>query len=130
MDKSELSEEEYKERKAAAVEMRNKKNFSNRFVLITNIFLIIGILAIIFILMLPVFAIFSHLDLTSTAIAMLFEVCKMVVFIGSLFLGFWIFRKVVNAIIRKNHLEDRLTEDVKKHYLKKTKEEREMELRR
>ena len=130
MDKSELTEEEYNERKNAAVERRNKKNFSNRFVLITNIFLIIGILAIIFILMLPVFAIFSHLDLTSTAIAMLFEVCKMVVFIGSLFLGFWIFRKVVNIIIRKNHLEDKLTEDVKKHYLKKTKEEREMELRR
>ena len=130
MDKSELSDEEYKERKEALVANRNKKNFSNKFILLTNLFLIVEILVIIFVLMIPVFAIFSHLDLTSTGTAMLFEVCKMVVFIGSLFLGFWIFRKVVNAIIRKNHLEDRLTEDVKKHYLKKTKEEKEMELRR
>ena len=61
---------------------------------------------------------------------MVFEVLKMVAFIGGLFLGFLVFRKVINLFIRKKHLEDKLTENVKSHYLKKTKEEREMELRR
>lgn len=130
MDKSELTEEEYKERKNAAVEKRNKKSFSNKFILLTNLFLIVETIVVIFVLMIPLFAIFSHLDLSSTGIVMLFEVFKMFAFIGGLFLGFWIFRKVVNVIIRKNHLEDKLTDDVKNHYLKKTKEEKEMELRR
>lgn len=130
MDKSELSEEEYKKRKQAAVDTRNKKSFSNKFILITNIFLIIETLAVIFILMIPVFAVFSHLNLASTGIALLFEVFKMFAFIGGLFLGFWIFRKLVNVIIKKHHLEDKLTDDVKKHYMKKTKEQKEMELKR
>ena len=130
MEKGDLTDEEYKQRKLEAVKARNKKRYSDIFVLVSNICLIIGTLIIICVLMIPVIIIASHLNPASTGHALLVEVLKMVAFIGGLFLGFFIFRKIINAIIRKNHLEDKLTESVKSHYLKKTKEEREMELRR
>ena len=133
MDKSELSEEEYARRKADAIAYRNKKRYSDIFVLCASIFLVLETMVILLALMVPIFAIFSYVIPRfgdTTGVLMLFEVLKMVAFVGGLLLGFFIFRKVINYVIRKKHLEDKLTENVKSHYLKKTKKEREMELRR
>lgn len=133
MEKDDLSEEEYKARKEAVIAAQKKRNFSNIFVLCASIFLIVETMIILGILMVPLFAIFSHLIPrfnNSTAIGMAFAVTQMVFFVGGLILGFIIFRKVVNYIIRHNHLEEKLTDNVLSHYLKKTKEEKEMELRR
>ena len=133
MDKSELTDEEYKKRKADSIAFRNKKRYSDIFVLCASIFLIFETMLILLVLMIPLFALFSYLIPRlgdSTGVLMIFEVLKMVAFIGGLILGFMIFRKVTNFVIRKKHLEDKLTENVKSHYMKKTKEEREMELRR
>ena len=133
MEKDDLSEEEYKARKEAVIAAQKKRNFSNIFVLCASIFLIVETMIILGILMIPLFAIFSHLIPrfnNSTAIGMAFAVTQMVFFVGGLILGFMVFRKVMNYIIRHNHLEEKLTENVLSHYLKKTKEEKEMELRR
>ena len=133
MEKGDLSEEEYNRRKQEVIAAQKKKNFSNIFVLCASLFLIIETMIILGILMVPLFAIFSHLIPrfnNSTAIGMAFAVTQMVFFVGGLILGFMLFRFVMNYIIRHYHLEDKLTESVKSHYLKKTKEEKEMELRR
>ena len=133
MEKEDLSEEEYKARKEAVIAAQKKRNFSNIFVLCASIFLILETMIILGILMIPLFAIFSHLIPrfnNSTAIGMAFAVSQMVFFVGGLILGFMVFRKVVNYIIRHYKLQDRLTENVLSHYLKKTKEEKAMELRR
>ena len=133
MDKSELTDEEYEKRKAESIANRNKKRYSDIFVLCASLFLIAETMVILLALMLPLFILFSYLIPRfggTTGVLMIFEVVKMVGFVGGLILGFMIFRKVINWFIRKNHLEDKLTENVKSHYLKKTKEEREMELRR
>lgn len=134
MDDSELTKEEYEEKKRRSIEIQKKKRFSNIFVLCASLFLIVETLIILCALMIPLFAIFSHIiphfEDNATMIGMVFAVAQMVFFVGGLFLGFLIFRNVVNLVIRKNHWEDRLTDDVKSHYLKKTKEEKEMELKR
>ena len=133
MDKSELSEEEYQERKKLLVEKQRKQNFSNIFVLCASIFLVVETMVILGLLMIPLFALFSRLIPAfnnSTAIGMVFAIVQMVLFVGGVFLGFFIFRKVINWVIKKYKLEDRLTDNVKSHYIKKTKEEKELELRR
>ena len=133
MEKEDLSEEEYNRRKAEVISSQKKRNFSNIFVLCASLFLIVETMIILGILMIPLFAIFSHLIPrfnNSTAIGMGFAVSQMVFFVVGLILGFIIFRKVMNYIIRHYHLEDKLTQNVLSHYLKKTKEEKEMELRR
>ena len=133
MDKSELTDEEYAKRKADSIAFRNKKRYSDIFVLCASIFLILETMLILLVFMIPLFALFSYLIPRfgdSTGVLMVFEVLKMIAFIGGLILGFLIFRKVTNFVIRNKHLEDKLTENVKSHYMKKTIEEREMELRR
>ena len=133
MDKSELSEEEYNKRKQEVIARQKKQSFSNAFVLGASVFLIIETMIILVLLMIPLFAVFSHLIPkfnNSTSIGMVFAILQMVFFVGGIILGFMLFRKVINWVIRKYKLEDRLTDSVKAHYIKKSKAEKEMELKR
>ena len=57
-------------------------------------------------------------------------ICMVVVFFGGLFLGFFIYKKLVTLVIKKFKLEDKLLDDVIIHYKKESKEQRESRLKR
>ncbi|MCR4580546.1 MAG: hypothetical protein K5681_09405 [Treponema sp.] len=126
-----LDEEAKAKRKKEQVEYRNKKRTSNIFMLAATAFEILETLLLIILMFLIVAVIlFKCFDPESQGVQIAFQVSTVVIFIGGMILGFLIYKKAVQWAIKKFHLEDILLDDVKRHYIKPTKDEMEEELKR
>ena len=66
----------------------------------------------------------------SPTIQIIFQISTIVIFIGSLVLGFLLYKKLIRWVIVKFNLKEKLMDDVIIHYIKPSKDEMEAELRR
>ena len=128
---SDLDEKVKEQRKKDAVDYRTKKKNSNLFLFCGSIFEVVETILIIMVL----FIIFSFLmfrvfNATGDIGQKIFSIMTIVIFVGGLVLGFIVYKKVLGWVIEKFNLEDKLSKEVLDHYKKRTKEEKEAELRK
>lgn len=125
-------EEAEKEReKQAKIEYRKKKQFSAIFMTVACIVEIIETLIVMLLLLVGVAFLFTKvIHVEGKIYDTIMTICMVVVFFGGLFLGFFIYKKLVTLVIKKFKLEDKLLDDVIIHYKKESKEQRESRLKR
>ena len=125
-------EKEEKEReKQAKIEYRKKKQFSAIFMTVACIVEIIETLIVMLLLLVGVAFLFTKvIHVEGKIYDTIMTICMVVVFFGGLFLGFFIYKKLVTLVIKKFKLEDKLLDDVIIHYKKESKEQRESRLKR
>lgn len=119
-------------RRKEQIEFRNKKRTSNIFMFFATILEIVITLAVIAALFI-IFALllFKVFKLQDSQIGMtIFEVGSLVVFIGGMVLGFMVYKRIIQLVIEKKHLEDKLSNEVLFHYKKQTAEEKNAELKK
>jgi len=131
MSFEELDEKVKEQRKKDAVEYRNKKRFSNLFLFCGSLFEIVETLFIIIFLFITVsFFMFRVFGATGPVGQSVFSVLTIVIFVGGLFLGFFVYKRTLGWVIEKFKLEDKLNKEILDHYKKKTKEEKEEEMKK
>ena len=124
-------EESKAKRKKEQVEFRNKKRTSNLFMFFATIFEIVETLLLIVLLYIGLVLIISRLFAPDSQVAgTIFQIGTIVIFFGGMVLGFIIYKKAVVFAIKKMKLEDKLSEEVLSHYIKKSEEELKQELKR
>lgn len=124
-------EESKAKRKKEQVEFRNKKRTSNLFMFFATIFEIVETLLLILLLYIGLVLIISKLFAPDSQVAgTIFQIGTIVIFFGGMVLGFIIYKKAVVFAIKKMKLEDKLSEEVLSHYIKKSEEELKQELKR
>lgn len=126
----ELDEAEKARRKNEEIAYRNKKRTSRMLVFFGSIFEVIETLFIIIVLFIGFAILFQKLFGESQTAAKFFSVFTIIIFFGGLFLGFIIYRKLMQIVINKFNLRDKLTDEVLKQYDKKTREQMEEEMKR
>ena len=126
MDMPDWEEEEKARRKKEIVEYRTKKTRSTIFMLCASVFEIAETLILMLgLFLLMSFILFRLCDESQQAVQIAFQILSIVVFIGSMILGFIIYKLTIRAIINKFNLKDKLTDDVVSHYIKPEKNETE-----
>lgn len=131
MDMQDLDEEERARRKKEMVEYRTKKTRSTVFMLCASVFEIVETIVIMLALFLLMsFIVFRVGDPNSRTVQIVFEVLSILIFIGSMVAGFFIYKFAVRAVITKFNLKDKLMNDVIEHYIKPEKDETEEALKR
>lgn len=124
-------EESKAKRKKEQIEFRNKKRTSNLFMFFATIFEIIETLLLIILLYVGLVVLISKLFAPDSQVAgTIFQIGTIVIFIGGMILGFIIYKKVVVFAIKKMKLEDKLSEEVLSHYIRKTDDEIKEELKK
>lgn len=124
-------EESKAKRKKEQVEFRNKKRTSNLFMFFATIFEIVETVLLILLLYIGLVLIISKLFAPDSQVAgTIFQIGTIVIFFGGMVLGFIIYKKAVVFAIKKMKLEDKLSEEVLSHYIKKSEEELKQELKR
>lgn len=122
MDYQELDEEERLRRKADVIKRRTMNKNSRLFMVGMSIFEIIVTLAIIIVLFLLLAVIvFRLFKATGPAAQIVFEVLSIIIFIGGMVLGFFIYKAFAKWVIKKFNLYEKINKDVLEHY--KSKEE-------
>lgn len=87
-----------------------------------SIFEIIVTLAIIIVLFLALaFVMFRLFKATGPAAQIVFEVLSIIIFIGGMVLGFFVYKAFAKWVIKKYNLYEKINKDVLEHY--KSKEE-------
>lgn len=122
MDYTELDKEEQERRKKDQVEFRTRKRNSRLFLFLGCTFEIIETFIIVLVLFVLSVAILSRV-LPQEIAGKVISIFSIIAFFGGLFIGFLIYRTTVRFVIKKFHLEDKLTEEVIKQYSKVSKEE-------
>ncbi len=122
MDMNDTDKEERLQRQKVELERRKKTRNSRLFLFFGSIFEIVETLAVILLL----FVFFSFLilrvfKLPESAAQTIFQFSTIVSFIGGLFLGFIIYKRVARFVIEKFNLTDKLTNEVLGHYAKRDK---------
>lgn len=131
MDTPDYDEEERLRRKKEAVEYRTKKTRSTIFMLCASVFEIVETLILMLALfILTAFILFRVCDPNQHYVQVLFEVLSIVIFLGSMIGGFFIYKAVIRWVIKKFNLIEKLSDDVVSHYVKPTQNETEEKLRR
>ncbi len=126
-----LDEEAKARRRKEQIEYRNKKRFSNIFMIVATLFNIVETFAIIIaLLVLGIFILTKTCNPETSAFSNILGVLVIVLSFGGLFLGFIVYKKVTGWFIKKFNLEDKLLDSIKIHYQKKTEEEKEAELKK
>lgn len=124
-------EESKAKRKKEQIEFRNKKRTSSIFMFFATIFEIIETLLLIILLYIGLVLLTGKIFAPdSQAAGTFFQIGTVVIFIGGMILGFLIYKKVVVFAIKKMKLEDKLSDDVLNHYIKKTDDEIKEELKK
>lgn len=124
-------EESKAKRKKEQIEFRNKKRTSSIFMFFATIFEIIETLLLIILAYIALVFIISRVFPADSKVAgTIFQIGTVVIFIGGMILGFLIYKKVVVFAIKKMKLEDKLSDDVLNHYIKKTDDEIKEELKK
>jgi amino acid transporter len=128
---SDLDEKVKEQRKKDAVDYRTKKKNSNLFLFCGSIFEVVETILIIMVLFIVFsFLMFRVFNATGDIGQKIFSIMTIVIFVGGLVLGFIVYKKVLGWVIEKFNLEDKLSKEVLDHYKKRTKEEKEAELRK
>lgn len=131
MSQPDLDENEKKRRKEQIVAWREKRRVSTVFMLVASLFEIIETLLIIVGLFLISSVFFLKiLDSQKPAVQLAYEISIVVVFVAGIVIGFLVYKKVIGWVIQKFGWKDKLSDDVIMHYVKKSKEETESELKR
>lgn len=126
-----LDEEARARRRKEQIEYRNKKRFSNIFMIGATLFNIVETFVIIIaLLVLGIFILTKTCNPETAAFSNILGVLVIVLSFGGLVLGFLVYKKVTGWVIKRFNLEDKLLDSIKMHYQKKTKEEKEAELKR
>lgn len=124
-------EESKAKRKKEQIEFRNKKRTSNIFMFFATIFEIIETLLLIVLLYIGLVVLISKLFTPDSQVAAtIFQIGTVVIFIGGMILGFLIYKKAIVFVIKKMKLEDKLSEDVLSHYIRKSDDEIKEELKK
>lgn len=127
----EFDEEEKARRRKDQIEYRNKKRTSNIFMFFATIFEIIETFLVVGILLiLSMFILSKIFAPQSEAFSNALGIVMIVMFFAGLVVGFMIYRRIITWVIKKWKLEDKLLDDVLVHYIKKTEDEMEEELKR
>ena len=130
MDQQDLDEAEKKRRKEQIVAWREKRRISTLFMLGASFFEIVEtILIILGLFLLSSLVFLKILDSTNPTVQLIYEISIVVVFIAGMVLGFIVYKKIIRWVIVKFGWEERLSDDVLKHYIKKSKQEIEEELK-
>lgn len=128
---SDLDEKVKAQRKKDAVDYRTKKKNSNLFLFCSSIFEVVETILIIMVLFIVFsFFMFRVFNATGDLAQKIFSIMTIVIFVGGLVLGFIVHKKVLGWVIEKFNLEDKLSKEVLDHYKKRTKEEKEAELKK
>ena len=131
MSFEDLDEKVKEQRKKDAVDYRTKKKNSNLFLFCGSIFEVVETILIIMVLFIVFsFLMFRVFNATGDIGQKIFSIMTIVIFVGGLVLGFIVYKKVLGWVIEKFNLEDKLSKEVLDHYKKRTKEEKEAELRK
>lgn len=133
MDYTDLDEAEKKRKKEQVVAWREKKRKSTLFMLAASLFEIVETILIIIILFtITSFIFFKLLNAENNeTVQMIYQIFLILgVFIGGVILGFIVYKNVIRWIITKFKLEGVLADDIISHYIKKSEEERNKELKR
>lgn len=125
----EFDEAEKARRKKEEIAFRNKKNFSRMFVFFGSVFEIIETLAIIIGLFIAFAFILSRI-LPADIFNKVYSIVTIAVFFGGLVLGFFIYRALMQFLIEKFDLREKLTDEVLNHYDKQTRAKYEEDLKR
>lgn len=125
----ELDEEEKQRRKTEEIAYRNKKRNSNVLLFFGTIFEIIESLIIVIGLFLLSAAIFSRI-LPAEIFGKVYNYVSLAAFIGGMFIGFKIYKTLMQFIINKYNLREKLTEEVLRHYDKETQEKYEEKMKK
>lgn len=125
----ELDEAEQERRKKEEIAYRNKKRNSRMLVLFGSVFEVIETLFIIIVLFIGSAALFSRI-LSPEIFAKIYSFLTIAIFFGGLVLGFLIYRKLMQIVIEKFNLRDKLTDEVLSHYDKITREKLEEEMKK
>ena len=101
------------------------------FMFFASVFEIIETLIVMIVLfVLVAFLMFRVFGATGDVGQTVFSIMTIVVFFGGLILGFMIYKRTMGWVIEKFKLEDKLSKEILDHYRKRTKEEKEAELRK
>ncbi len=125
----ELDEEEKLRRKNEEIAYRNKKRNSNVLLFFGTIFEIIETLIIVIALFLLSAAIFSRV-LSGEIFGRVYNYVSLAAFIGGILIGFKIYKTLMQFIINKYNLREKLTEEVLRHYDKETQEKYEEKMKK
>lgn len=131
MSTPDLDEEEKQNRKKMMVEWRNKKRFSNIFMFVASIFEIVETLILMLVAFILVsFVLIKICNPDSMAVQIIYQGLSVVIFVGGLIGGFFIYKAVIRWVITKFDLKDKLTDEILFHYVKKSDEEAKEELKK
>ena len=122
MDYSNLDAEEQARRKKEEILYRTKKRNSRILLFAGIVFEIIETVIIFFALLIVSIFIFSRIlppGVGGTVISLIY----IADLIGSMFLGFKLYKAIIRHIIKRYRLEDKLTDEVIRQYAKTVKEE-------
>lgn len=127
----EIDEEEKARRRRDQIEYRNKKRASNLFTFFATIFEIIVTFIAVGVLIIGSIFILSKIVAPQTeAFSNILGILMIVMFFAGLVVGFIVYKKIIVWVIKKWKLEDKLLEDILVHYIKKTDDEVEQELKK
>lgn len=127
----EIDEEEKARRRKDQIEYRNKKRTSNLFTFFATIFEIIVTFIAVGVLIIGSIFILSKIVAPQTeAFSNILGILMIVMFFAGLVVGFIVYKKIIVWVIKKWKLEDKLLEDILVHYIKKTDDEVEQELKK
>ena len=119
MDYKDMDEETREKRKREQVEYRTKKHNSVRFMIFSSVFEIIETVLIMFILfVICAFIVFKLFKATGPAGQSVFQVLLIVIFLGGMVSGFFVYKKCARWYIKKFKMFDKLNDDVLIHYFK------------
>ena len=122
MDMTESDNSEREELKKLEIERRNKSRNSRWFLLLGSLFEIVETLLVILgLFILFSFLIFKVFNLPEEAAKTIYQYSTIVSFLGGLFLGFVIYKRCARFVIETFHLEDKLSNEVLGHYVKRDK---------
>lgn len=124
-DYADLDEETREKRKKEQVAYRSKKAASTRFMIFASLINILETLVIMLVLfMLAAVLTFKVFHATGPVGQVVFQVLMVVIFIGSMILGFFVYKKTMVFLITKMGLKDKLLDDVLVHYFKEMDDNR------
>lgn len=121
MDYKDMDDETRERRKREQVAFRTKKRNSVRFMIFSSVFEIIETVLIMFVMfVIASFLTFKvfHADPNSQLAGTIFQISLVVIFIGGMILGFFIYKKCARWYIKKFKMFDKLNDDVLIHYFK------------
>lgn len=131
MVEDELDEEEKARRRKESIAWRNQKRTANTFLFLTTLLeIVVTVIIMVALFLIAAKITFSCGDPNNINVQKVFLVLLLIIFFGSLVLGFIVYKWLSRIIIKKMHLEEKLPEDVMMHFRSKKEDSINAELKR